>query len=53
MYDKIEYIKNTLAIEGYDISEEEIDFLKEAEKNKYSKEQIIQKVLEINDNMLD
>lgn len=53
MYNKIEYIKNTLAIEGYDISEKEIDFLKEIERNKYSKEQIIQKVLEIKDNMFD
>lgn len=53
MYDKIEYIKNTLELEGYDISEEELDFLKEIERNKYSKEQIIQKVLEIKDNMFD
>jgi len=53
MYNKIEYIKNTLKIEGYDISEEELDFLKEIEKNKYTKEQIIQKVLETKDNMRD
>lgn len=46
MSKELEYIKNTLAIEGYDISEEEIEFLKEIEKNNYSKEQIIQKILE-------
>jgi len=47
MFDKLEYIKNTLEIEGYNISEEEIKFLKEIEKNNYSKEQIVQKILKL------
>jgi len=47
MYNKIEYIKNTLEIEGFILNEEEIEFLKEVERNKYTKEEIIQKILEV------
>ncbi|WP_158584839.1 hypothetical protein [Petrotoga sp. Shatin.DS.tank11.9.2.9.3] len=42
---KIEYVKNTMEIEGYRIDEDDLRFLKEIEDNKYTKEQIVQKVL--------
>ncbi|MDK2840446.1 hypothetical protein [Petrotoga sp. Shatin.DS.tank11.9.2.9.3] len=42
---KIEYVKNTMEIEGYKIDEDDIRFLQEIEDNKYTKKQIIQKVL--------
>ncbi|RLL85268.1 hypothetical protein [Petrotoga sp. Shatin.DS.tank11.9.2.9.3] len=42
---KIEYVKNTMEIEGYKINEDDLRFLKEIVDNKYTKKQIIQKVL--------
>jgi len=44
-FDKFEYVKNTLAIEGYKIGKNDRAFFKEIEDNKYTKEQIIQKIL--------
>ncbi|MDN5343885.1 MULTISPECIES: hypothetical protein [Oceanotoga] len=44
-FNRIEYIKNTMEIEGYKIRKKDLDFYKEIENNKYSKKQIIQKVL--------
>jgi hypothetical protein len=44
-FNRIEYIKNTMEIEGYKINKKDLDFFKEIEDNKYSKKQIIQKVL--------
>lgn len=44
-FNRIEYVKNTMEIEGYKICKRDLDFFKEIEDNKYSKKQIIQKVL--------
>ncbi|SDC88491.1 hypothetical protein [Geotoga petraea] len=45
LFNRIEYIKNTMEIEGYKMDKKDLEFFKEIEDNKYSKKQIIQKIL--------
>lgn len=41
LFDKLEYIKQTLEIEGHTLTEKELKFLKEIEEKNFTKEQIL------------
>lgn len=42
MFDKLKYIQQTLEIEGYTLTEKELEFLKEIEEKNFTKEQILE-----------
>lgn len=44
--DNIEYVKNTMEIEGFEITEEDVKWLEEIENNHYTREQVLKMVKE-------